>query len=71
MLHGRNFQAKAVTSATEKTRLALQTIGQMLFTQCIELMNQATNRGLPPNLVADEPGESFIFKSIDIMGAAL
>ena len=34
-------------------------------------MNPATNRGLPPNLVADEPGESFIFKGIDIMVAAL
>ena len=71
MLHGGNFQAKAVTSAAEKTRLALQTIGQMLFTQCTELMNPATNRGLPSNLVADEPGESFIFKGIDIMVAAL
>lgn len=53
MLHGGDFQAKAVTSAMEKTRLALQTIGQMLFTQCAELINPATNRGLPPNLVAD------------------
>ena len=71
MLHGGNFQAKAVTSAMEKTRLALQTIGQMIFTQCTELINPATNRGLPPNLVADEPGESFIFKGIDLMVAAL
>ena len=71
MLHGGNFQAKAVTSAMEKTRLALQTIGQMLSTQCTELMNPATNRGLPPNLIADEPSESFIFKGIDIMVAAL
>ena len=55
----------------EKARLALQTIGQMLFTQCTELINRATNRGLPPNLVADKPGESFIFKGIDIMVAAL
>ena len=71
MLHGGNFQGKAVTTAMEKTRLALQTIGQMIFTQCTELINPATNRGLPPNLVADEPGESFIFKGIDIMVAAL
>lgn len=71
VLHGGNFQAKAVTSATEKTMLAHQTIGHMIFTQCTEMMNPATDRGLPPNLVADEPGESFIFKGIDIMVAAL
>lgn len=71
MLHGGNFQAKAVTSAMEKTRLALQTIGQMLYAQCTELINPATNRGLAPNLVADEPGESFIFKAVDLMTAAL
>lgn len=39
MLHGGNFQAKAITSAMEKTRLALQSIGRMLFTQCTELIN--------------------------------
>ena len=55
MLHGGNFQAQAVTSAMEKTRLALQTIGQMLIAQITELRNPATNRGLPHNLVADEP----------------
>lgn len=70
-LHGGNFQAKAVTSAMEKTRLCLQSLGQMLFTQCTELINPATNRGLPSNLVADEPGESFIFKAVDLMAAAL
>ena len=71
MLHGGNFQAKAITSAMEKTRLALQTAGQMLYTQCTELINPATNRSLPSNLVADEPGESFIFKAVDLMTAAL
>lgn len=71
MLHGGNFQAKSITSAMEKTRLALQSIGQMLFTQCTELTNPSTNRGLPPNLVADEPSESFIFKAVDLMSAAL
>ena len=71
MLHGGNSHAKAVTSAMEKTRLALQTIGQRLFTQFTELINRATNRGLPSNLVADKPGEPFIFKDIDIMVAAV
>ena len=34
-------------------------------------MNPATNRGLPPNLVVDEPSESFLWKGVDIMIAAL
>ena len=71
MLHGGNFQAKAVTSAMEKTRLALQTIGQMLFAQCTELMDPKLNYGLPPNLAADAPSRSWLMKSVDIMIAAL
>ena len=70
-LHGGNFQAKSVTSAIKKTRLALQSIGQMLFTQRTELINPSINRKLPPYLVADEPGESFIFKSVDLLIAPL
>jgi phenylalanine ammonia-lyase len=71
MLHGGNFQAKAITSAMEKTRQSCQTIGRMLSVQCTELINPMTNRGLPPNLVIDEPSESFIWKGTDIMVAAL
>ena len=71
MLYGGNFQAKAIASAMEKTRQACQKIGRMLFVQCTELINSATNRGLPPNLVVDEPSESFLWKWIDIMVAAL
>jgi len=71
MMHGGNFQARAVTSAMEKTRQSLETIGRMLFAQCTEMINPATNRGLPPNLVAGEPSESFIWKGTDIMIAAL
>ena len=71
MMHGGNFQARAVTSAMEKARQALQTIGRMLFAQCTELINPATNHGLPPNLVGGEPSQSFIWKGTDIMIAAL
>ena len=71
MLHGGNFQAKAITSAMEKVRQACQTIGRMLSVQCTELINPATNRGLPPNLVVDEPSESFLWKGTDMMVAAL
>ena len=71
MLHGGNFQAKVVTSAMEKVRQGCQTVGRMLSVQCTELINPAMNRGLPPNLVVDEPSESFIWKGTDIMVAAL
>lgn len=71
MLHGGNFQAKAITSAMEKVRQGCQSLGRMISVQCTELMNPATNRGLPPNLVVDEPSESFLWKGIDIMVAAL
>ena len=50
ILHGGNSQAKAIISAMEKVRQACQTIGRMLSVQCIELINPATSRGLPPNL---------------------
>ncbi|KAI9035180.1 aromatic amino acid ammonia-lyase [Aspergillus affinis] len=70
-LHGGNFQAKAVTNAMEKSRQAIQSIGRMLFTQCQEMINPVTSWGLPPNLVADEPNQSGIFKAIDIYISAL
>ncbi|KAI1348438.1 phenylalanine and histidine ammonia-lyase [Xylaria sp. FL0043] len=70
-LHGGNFQAKSVTSAMEKARQATQGIGRMLFSQCTELINPATSRGLPPNLVGDDLTASLIFKGIDIYIASL
>ncbi|KAF1973119.1 PAL-domain-containing protein, partial [Bimuria novae-zelandiae CBS 107.79] len=71
MLHGGNFQAKSVTSAMEKVRQGNCTIGRMLFAQCTELINPSTNRGLPPNLVIEDPSTSYIFKGTDISAAAL
>ncbi|KAI0817137.1 phenylalanine and histidine ammonia-lyase [Xylaria sp. FL0064] len=70
-LHGGNFQAKSVTSAMEKARQAIQGIGRMIFSQCTELINPATNKGLPPNLVAEDPSISFLFKGTDLNIAAL
>ena len=68
--HGGNFQAVSITSAMEKTRLALQMFGRMLFSQCTELVNPMTNNGLPPNLAADEPSTSYTMKGADINVAA-
>ena len=71
VLHGGNFQATSITSASEKIRQAAQILGRLLFTQCTELINPATSKGLPPNLVVTEPSESFIFKGTDILIASL
>lgn len=71
MLHGGNFQAKSITFAMEKIRQGCQSLGQMLFAQCTELINPATNRGLVPNLVVDEPSQSWMWKGTDILVAAL
>lgn len=71
VLHGGNFQAMSVTSAMEKTRPSMQIIGRMLFAQCTELINPSLNNGLPPNLDADEPSQSFLMKGVDISIAAL
>ncbi|KAI0012230.1 L-Aspartase-like protein [Xylariaceae sp. FL0662B] len=71
VFHGGNFQARAVTSATEKLRQGLQSIGRMLFAQCTEMMNPATSWGLPPNLCTDEPEYSYLFKGLDVVVAAL
>ena len=71
ILHGGNFQAMAVTSAMEKTRFVLLSIGRLIFAQSSEMMNPVYNNGLPPNLTADEPNQSFLLKGIDISMAAL
>ncbi|GIK00986.1 hypothetical protein Aspvir_005016 [Aspergillus viridinutans] len=71
VLHGGNFQARAVTSAAEKLRQGLQSIGCMLFTQCTEMINPATSWGLPSNLCSDDANDSFLFKGLDVVIAAL
>lgn len=55
----------------EKSRQGIQGIGRMLFSQCTEVINPSTNRGLPPNLVAEDPSLAFIFKGTDLNIAAL
>ncbi|GKU03249.1 phenylalanine ammonia-lyase [Fusarium langsethiae] len=62
---GGNFQAAAVTSAMDKTRLALQMIGRMLFSQVSEMINPCTNNGLEANLNASDK-ENFTMKGIDV-----
>ncbi|KAJ5115006.1 Phenylalanine aminomutase (L-beta-phenylalanine forming) [Penicillium alfredii] len=64
--HGGNFQAASVTSAMEKTRTALVMLGRLVVSQCQEIINPSTNKGLPPNLCLDNPSLSFTCKGIDI-----
>ncbi len=68
--HGGNFQASSVASSTEKTRMALQKIGKMIFAQSTELLDAKLAHNLPPNLVADEPSLSYTMKGVDINMAA-
>ena len=71
VFHGGNFQARAVTSAAEKLRQGLQSIGRMLFSQCTEMINPTTSWGLPPNLCSDDANDSFLFKGLDVVVAGL
>lgn len=71
VLHGGNFQARAVTSAVEKLRQGVQSLGRMLFAQCTEMINPATSWGLLLNLVSGDANDSFLFKGLDVAVAAL
>jgi phenylalanine ammonia-lyase len=66
---GGNFQATSITSAMDKARQALQMIGRLLFSQVTELVNPATNNGLPANLSVAEM-DDFAMKGVDINVAA-
>ncbi|KAF2211546.1 hypothetical protein CERZMDRAFT_43083 [Cercospora zeae-maydis SCOH1-5] len=63
---GGNFQASSITSAVEKLRLGLQMVGKMLFSQTTEMLNHQMSNGLPANLAADDPSQSFCLKGLDI-----
>lgn len=45
--HTGNFQASSVTNTMEKTRIGLQQIGKLNYSQMTELANGTMNRGLP------------------------
>ena len=66
---GGNFQATSITSAMDKTRLALTMAGRLLFSQVSELINPSTNNGLPANLSIADP-DDFALKGVDINVAA-
>ncbi len=68
--HSGNFQAASITSAMEKTSIALQNLGRLLFAQATELVDNSRSKGLPPNLCADDPSLSFTCKGFDVNMAA-
>ncbi|KAL1598679.1 hypothetical protein SLS60_007819 [Paraconiothyrium brasiliense] len=71
MIHGANFMAKSLTSAMEKIRQGCQSMGQIMFAQCTEIINPTTSKGLAPYLVVDEPSQSGLFKGTDTLAASL
>lgn len=64
--HGGNFQAMAVTSAMDSTRMVLQSLGKLGFAQVTELINCEMNHGLPSNLAGSEPSTNYHCKGLDI-----
>ncbi|KAF8520821.1 L-Aspartase-like protein [Gautieria morchelliformis] len=68
--HGGNFQALALTTAFEKTRLATYLLAKILFAQATEVLNPAFNRGLSPSVAATDPSLNYHAKGMDIAMAS-
>lgn len=70
-VHGGNFQASAVTNATEKTRDGLAYLGRLLFVQQSELLNASMSNGLEACLAPfGGPSMDGGLKAIDIANAS-